>query len=106
MPTLNITEIGRLLPRIKRRILRHRHPPEEIEDWMRVLQTDRRKWDAARKAARNGPKILIATSVGGHKPVVAVETALAMALTLQGAEVHFLLCDGALPACEFCTTNE
>jgi hypothetical protein len=68
----------------------------------RVLQgADAPAWDEAVVAAR-GPKVLIATSVGAHSTSVALDSVLAAGLTLRGARVHGLLCDGALPACLAC----
>jgi hypothetical protein len=69
-------------------------------DWSaRVLGRERVDWEKAKRAARGGPKVLIATSVGGQPAVTSVEGLLAVALTLRGAEVSFLLCDRFLPAC-------
>ena len=47
-------------------------------------------------------KVLIATSVGSHLPGTSLESVLAAALSLRGAEPHVLLCDGVLPACLAC----
>ena len=66
--------------------------------WRSILEQDRARWDAARARARGGPKILIATGVGGHPYAAALESLLAVALTLRGADVHLLLCDAVLPA--------
>jgi hypothetical protein len=55
---------------------------------------------ARKEAARLGPRVLIATSLGGHEFATTVESALAVALTLRGANVDVLLCDGVLPACQ------
>lgn len=78
---------------------------EALPDWFehlaRTLRSDS-SWKHAKEAARNGPKVLMATSVGGHSPVVALDSLLAVALTLRGAEVHLLLCDKVLQACERC----
>lgn len=52
------------------------------------------------KAVRGGPKVLIATSLGGYDSGTYLESVLAMALTLRCAGVHVLLCDEALPACQ------
>lgn len=71
-------------------------------DWSRLLARDRTEWVAALAAAQDKRKILIATSVGGHLACSTLESMLAVALTLRGAEVHVLLCDEALPACMAC----
>lgn len=68
-------------------------------DWRQLLAEDGAMWQEARNRARGGPKVLIATSVGGHAGATPVESLLAVALTLRGADVHLLLCDRFLPAC-------
>ena len=85
-----------------RRVYRHllrRQRSEFVHDWNLVLSKDRARWDAARAASSTGPKILIATSTGGHPSSPPLEGLLGVALTLRGADVHFLLCDALLPAC-------
>lgn len=72
-------------------------------DWNRTIRKDKKIWQSHVKANQNGPKILIATSTGGHPAVTPIESLLAVALTLRGAQVHFLLCDKALPACLMAT---
>lgn len=74
-------------------------PGGAYPDWTELLRDERGRWEAAREVARGGPKILLATSVGAFIPGATLESLLAVALTLRGAEVHFLLCDAALPAC-------
>lgn len=71
-----------------------------LPDWRGLLRADWREWQAAMRAARGGPEVLIATSMGGLLPAVNVESLLAVALTLRGARVHLLLCDEQLPACQ------
>ncbi len=62
-------------------------------------------WNAALKEAGAGRKILIATSVGSYLAGTTLESAIAVALTLRGADVHLLLCDAALPACLSCWSD-
>ncbi len=69
-------------------------------DWQPILAADAAAWADARARARGGPRVLVATGVGGHPYAVHLESLLAVALTLRGAEVHLLLCDRLLPACE------
>lgn len=69
-------------------------------DWRSILATDQDQWNEARARAASGPRVLIAASVGGHANITPLASALAAALTLRGANVHLLLCDGVLPACE------
>ena len=63
------------------------------------MRADGRLWSEAVQKAKNGPRILIATSAGGFRPGAIVESMLAAALTLRGANVDILLCDEVLPAC-------
>ena len=75
-------------------------PPKHLGDFLERAGAD---WPKAVQAAQGGPEILIASSVGGHAAVRELDMILAIALTLRGAKVSFLLCDGALTACEQCT---
>ena len=75
-------------------------PVPTYPQWSRVLMRDGRRWRQAIDDSKEGPRILIATSFGGHLPSVHLETTLAVALTLRGANVHLLLCDSVLPACQ------
>ncbi|GAB4428635.1 MAG: hypothetical protein OHK0015_11740 [Chloroflexi bacterium OHK40] len=93
------TGLTQKLLRTARKLKRDLLPVDPSPDWASLLKDQTARWDQARAAARGGPKILIATSTGGHKGVTPIESLLAVALTLRGAEVHILLCDEALPAC-------
>ncbi len=79
---------------------------DQYPDWQKLLSQDWDQWQTALKKASGGPRILIATGVGGHVPVVTLDSLLSVALTLRGAEVHVLLCDGVLPACEHLTIHD
>ncbi len=70
--------------------------------WRKVLQRDAQEWQSALEKARNGPKVLLATSLGGYWAGTTLESLLALSLTLRGANVEVLLCDGVLPACQAC----
>lgn len=74
--------------------------------WRQLLDAHREVWEQARRAAAHGPRVLIATSTGGHGMAAPVESLLAMALTLRGANVSILLCDAFLPACSMATLGE
>jgi hypothetical protein len=93
-----VSVIRRIAARLRRR-------PEtnaaivQTEAWPAVLLRPGSGWPQARDRARDGPNILIATAVGGLSALSLVESVLAVALTLRGARVRVLLCDGALPAC-------
>jgi hypothetical protein len=49
-----------------------------------------------------GRRVLLATGVGGHPIAPVVDGLVGASLWLRGADVSFLLCDAALPACEMC----
>jgi hypothetical protein len=49
--------------------------------------------------AAGAPRILVATSAGGHLTALNFEALIAKALQVRGASVSALLCDAALPAC-------
>lgn len=68
-------------------------------DWPALIGADAPAWEAARAAA-DGPKIAIATGIGGHLGLAGLDSTLAVALTLRGARVRTLLCDETLPACQ------
>jgi len=70
-----------------------------LPDWAALLDTDRPIWEDAKQRAKTGPRVLIATNVSGHSPATVIESVLAVALTLRGANVHTLVCDKVMPAC-------
>ena len=55
-------------------------------------------WEEAKRRAEAGPRVLLATSMGGFSHGAITDKALAIALTLRGAKVDIFLCDGA-PGC-------
>jgi hypothetical protein len=81
---------------------RRKRLKREVPNWQTILLTQPAQWQAALEKAKTGSKILIATSVGGDLHMSSIESLLAVALTLRGAQVHILLCDGVLPACFWC----
>jgi hypothetical protein len=92
----------RRIPRLERRarlLARRRRLANDQPDWASILGPDRAEWNRIVAAARGGQRVLIATSVGSHLAGTSLESVLAAALTLRGAEVDVLLCDSALPAC-------
>jgi hypothetical protein len=70
--------------------------PKGFPDWARLIEGSQ-AWKARRPGQRG--RVLIATNIGGHGPVSVMESTLAAALALRGAEVEIVLCDAALPAC-------
>lgn len=87
------------LLRTAQRLVQAVKPDLDQPDWRPILARAGRDWSGAVEAARGGPRVLIATAVGGHLPSTTLESFLAVALTLRGAEVQVLLCDEELPAC-------
>src|SRR4030095_16010378 len=74
-------------------------------EWGEVLAKDPEGWAAARQAARGGPRVRMASPIGSYAHAITLESALAAALTFRGAEVHALLCDGAMSACAECEAS-
>jgi hypothetical protein len=92
----------RRIPSLERRarlLARRGRLATDQPDWASILGPDRAEWDRIVAAARGGQRVLMATSVGSHLAGTSLESVLAAALTLRGAEVDILLCDSALPAC-------
>lgn len=67
--------------------------------WDHWIRQSPELWQKAKREAEQGPTVLIPTSIGGFAAVTILESLLGVALTLRGAKVRFLLCDGFLPAC-------
>ena len=74
-------------------------------DWRSSLAADAALWQSARASAQGGPRVLMATAIGSHAHAITLESALAAALTFRGAEVHALICDGAMSACAECEAS-
>lgn len=74
-------------------------------DWRVPLAGHAEQWLRARTAARGGPRVLMATAIGSYAHAVTLESALSVALTFRGAEVHALLCDAAMTACAECDAS-
>lgn len=79
--------------------------PGAHPDWPAILGQDQSDWDHARQQAKSQPqqRVLIASSMGAYQGATCLDSVLAVALTLRGAAVTPLLCDGVLPACQECT---
>jgi hypothetical protein len=74
-------------------------------DWRPLVAADPALWGSARAAAQGGPRVLLATAIGSYAHAITLESAMAAALTFRGAEVHALLCDGAMTACAECEAS-
>lgn len=86
-----------------KRFMRWRYARGGYPDWGEIAAPE--ELASALVASRNGPKILIATGTGGFIPGALLEGLLSASLTLRGANVHALLCDHALPACQEALTT-
>jgi hypothetical protein len=91
------------LTRLWRRWYYARH--EAYPDWTHALANGSELWAKARASAAGGPRVLMATSIGSYAHAVSLESALSVALTFRGADVHALLCDSAIPACAECEAS-
>ena len=72
--------------------------PTTGDRWHDLLDASQAWADA--KSAATGPRVLIATDLGGYQQGTVLESLLAVALTLRGARPEILLCDADLPACQ------
>ena len=90
--------------RFARKTIRRIYPARiPHPDWRALLGNDFGSWKRSIPVAGPKPRILLATSVGGHVGAATLDSLLALALALRGANVDVLLCDEVLPACEQCT---
>lgn len=89
---------------LKRLYIWHRKRSKSYRypDWTEILKNDQQLWKNSLRNSHQGPKILLATSMGSLPTAVIMDSLLAVALTLRGANVHILLCDTFLPACLMC----
>ena len=79
---------------------------DSYPDWRQILQSSSRDvWQSALGAAKGEPRVLMATAIGSFSHAVTLESALSVALTCRGAEVHALLCDGVMTACAECEST-
>lgn len=72
--------------------------PTTGDVWHGLLDGSPRWADARRDA--DGPRVLVATDLGGYQQGTVLESLLSVALTLRGARPEILLCDADLPACQ------
>ena len=94
------SKVNRVLRAIRRRVVGKRSRKDTLSVWAKVLRGQSAYWDTASQAAQSGPRVLIATSMGGFQQGILLESVLAVALTLRGARVDVLLCDSFLPSCQ------
>lgn len=90
-----------------KRIYRKIYPADAFHpDWKSLLGEDFAVWNETLSELKKEKKVLVATSIGVNTAVTPIESLLAVALTMRGAEVHVLLCDKALPACMTCAISD
>lgn len=71
----------------------------KLPPWPEWISRERSYWEDCLRRAVGGPRVLIANNVPGFYHTTNMETLLAAALTVRGADVHVLLCDRVLTAC-------
>ncbi len=74
-------------------------------DWEELLEQGKDLWEVTQTQTQRGPRVLLSTAIGSYAHAVTLESALAAALRLRGAEPHVLLCDAALAACAECDAS-
>lgn len=89
---------GLYAPVRRARLDRLTRRPGAYPDWRQLLAELDDAWPVALAAPKN-KRVLIATQVGLHFSANTVDSLLAIALTLRGAQVDVLMCDSALSAC-------
>lgn len=80
----------------------HNSPFYRLPNWKTLIPEKERLQFQLIAATAKPIKVLLGTSIGSHMNANIVDSVLSVALNLRGAEVHVLLCDGALPACFKC----
>jgi hypothetical protein len=92
-----------MLTKIKRLIkLLINYHPIDMPNWKKLLKK-KHLFSFKKQTDKN---ILIATMSGGIRTATSLESMLAVALSLKGAKVTFLLCDNYLPLCIMKTMRE
>lgn len=71
-----------------------------LPDWSAIVSRNETLWVDCLAKAKDGPRVLMATAIGGHPQFTVLESSLNVALTLRGAKVDTLLCDAAMPGCQ------
>ncbi len=82
----------------RERLRRLTRRPGVYPDWNSLLSRETEAWRSA-LAAPKARRVLIATQIGLHFTANAVDSLMAVALTMRGAQVDVLMCDSALSAC-------
>jgi len=77
-------------------------PEPGFTDWASLIGREDDAWRNVVERA-DGPVVLIATNTGQHGAVVTLDSMLGVALSLRGARVRYVLCDGVLQGCLMAT---
>ena len=92
-----------------KQVLKRSHAVKRLTGWSRARKTRAlgswwrallERGSAFPAGADSGPRVLLATSLGAYQPASRLDSLLAVALRLRGAEPHVFLCDSFLPACQ------
>lgn len=78
--------------------------PTWLPNWRKLIDDEKDLWFDGLTQRKH--KVLIGTIAGGHPVCTAVESTIAASLTVRGAEVEVLLCDGVLPTCLQCSADQ
>lgn len=80
-------------------------PHPNFFDWPSLIARDAARWREAVEKA-DGPVVLIGSNTGMHGAVITMDSVLGVALTLRGARVRYVLCDGVLQGCLMATYSD
>lgn len=80
-------------------------PEKGFPDWPKLVEQAGDDWSQAVRAAR-GAKVLVGSNTGMHGAVSTLDSVLTAALTLAGARVESVLCDGVLQGCLMATFGD
>src|SRR4051812_36389993 len=80
-------------------------PEPGYPDWPALIGASRSAWESA-VASASGPVVVLGSHTGMHGAVVTLDSVLAVALTLRGAQVKLVLCDGILQGCLMTTYSD
>ena len=74
------------------------HPQKGFPNWEHILTQSEMDW-TKREDTVKGVKVVIGSNTGMHGAVSTFDSILSCALSLAGANVSRMFCDGAMPAC-------
>lgn len=80
-------------------------PEKGFPNWAELIEKAGTDW-TTQVSNCEGEKVIIASNTGMHGAVSTFDSVLACALTLAGARVSRVFCDGSMPACLIPTFND